>query len=124
MGKKIRMVKSLPVLPVREYAVQVVGLEMKEEQFGPAVIFRLEVIDDEEFAGRKLSAMASLGDEVTPKHKFTKWLAAFGVPFAEETELDIEELIGKEALATVVVTEKNGDQFNKITEMRSIPDEF
>ena len=124
---KVRMVKAVPPIPTGDYKVKVVGVQTREDgKFGPTAVLNLEVIDNEEFGGKILSPIVGVKNEVTPKRKLSRWLKAFGVEFNKEgDEVDIEDdLLDREALATVTIVEKGGVQYNRVTEMRPLLEGF
>lgn len=106
------------VIPTGEYPVQVVDLEQETGTFGQQLKWKLEIIGGGDYAGKTLTAWASLSNSL--KSKLAKWSIALGIQLDAGEELDTDDLIGRKAMATVVVkTKEDGSEFSKVEEIKA-----
>lgn len=109
------------LLPVGEYRVQVTNIAEETGNFGPQLKLTLEIVKGE-YEGKSLSAW--VGIKGGPTAKLTLWAAALGLDTTPGNVLDTDELIGKQAMATILVESKPGTdgkmkEFNKVSTLRA-----
>lgn len=103
-------------LATGDYKICVVNTEMEDGQFGPQVKFTFDVKDS---GGRQLLGWASMTGSTNGK--LFKWAKAFGMDVEPGDALDTDDMIGKTAIASVVIkTKEDGTEFNKIDSIRPL----
>jgi hypothetical protein len=109
-------------LATGEYPIRVVDAVLEESKFTDdktgkpkeQVKFTFDVIDT---GGRQLTAWA--GWPPSQKSKIVKWAKAFGMEV--NGSLDTDEMIGKSAIAVVIVkTKEDGEEYNKVEEIKPL----
>jgi hypothetical protein len=118
MGIRIEQTK-FEVLPVGEYRVKILDVSEAEGKFGPQLQFKVQVSDGPH-AGAELLSWCSR--TFSPKSKLYQWVeSALAVPIPKEYTLDTDTLIGREALATVMVRELDGGgEANRVERVRAV----
>ena len=71
--------------------------------------------------GAEVIRDAIANDKLTPMSKLTEWTLAFGVSAAVGESLDIEECMGRKALAQVTNIEKNDRTYDRIASLLPAP---
>ena len=91
--------------------------------FGNGDIIRFTVSFDDllDTEGAEVIRDAIANDKLTPMSKLTEWLIAFGVSATVGESLDIEECMGRKALAKVTNVEKNDKTYDRITSLLPSP---
>ena len=103
-----RKMTEVQTLEPGTYKVQLMDLKetiLENPQFGSGDVIRFciettEVVDEE---GNRIELDGIANDKLTPLSKLTRWLTAFGVTAEAGEEIDMEEAIGREAMAVIVV---------------------
>lgn len=104
-------------IPTGDYPIQVVDLTDEEGTFGPQLKWKLEIVGTSEYAGKYLTAWTSLTPSM--KGKLAQWAVALGIELEPGMDFDTDMLIGKRAVAVVVVKSKDdGSEFNKVDTIR------
>ena len=91
--------------------------------FGNGDIIRFTVSFDDllDTEGAEVIRDAIANDKLTPMSKLTEWLIAFGVSASVGESLDIEECMGRKALAKVTNIEKNDKTYDRISSLLPSP---
>ena len=91
--------------------------------FGNGDIIRFTVSFDDllDTEGAEVIRDAIANDKLTPMSKLTEWITAFGVVVAVGESADIEECMGRKALAKVTNVEKNDKTYDRITALLPSP---
>ncbi|MBP6965734.1 MAG: hypothetical protein KBC96_15175 [Armatimonadetes bacterium] len=104
------------VLDTGDYKVCVTDIGTETGQFGEQVKF---VLDVEGTGGKQLFYWCSLTGSTNGK--LFKTANAFGMSLEPGSSLDLDDLVGKRAVASVIVKAKDdGSEFNKIESIRPI----
>jgi hypothetical protein len=100
-------------VPPGSYVADFKALEQKDSQFGPGLLWTLEVASGPH-AGAKATGMT--GTKPSPANKCGKFLAGImgRMPAVGET-VDVTPFIGKRYLIVVEATEKGGSKITSIT---------
>ena len=105
-----------------EYRVRVADLSVESSPFEPnrqQAKFTFELLDAP-YAGQRLTAFATLSG--SPKAKLTRWAGILLSRALRPNEsLNLGELIGKEAIAVVVVRSGENGDFNRVEDLRPLP---
>ena len=106
-------VKSEALAPAGQYQVNAYCVTEKTGGlYGPEVEIDLRVVKGP-YAGRELKAWATIKN--SPKSNLVKYCAAFGLDTSPDSALDTDDLIGRTAIAIVVIGSRNdGTEYNKI----------
>ena len=105
-------------LPVGEYLSKISKIEAKTGQYGPQLKFRFDLVGDN-LIDRYVTGWCS--QTFSPKSKLYAWTrAAFGGREIPPTyNLNTDHLLGKAVtLVLVTVTSDDGQEYNKIHDMR------
>ena len=91
--------------------------------FGNGDIIRFTVSFDDllDTEGAEVIRDAIANDKLTPMSKLTEWTLAFGVSAAVGESLDIEECMGRKALAKVTNVDKNDKTYDRIASLLPAP---
>lgn len=105
-------------LPADSYRVRIAAVEQKTSQTSgqPYLKFQLEVSDGE-YQGRKLFANASLQSHALFTLKAI--LEACGAGW-EEDGIDTEDILGREMLVEVNISDYNGKETNEVTKFAAL----
>jgi hypothetical protein len=107
------------------YLVRCTGIieaEIENSQYDPRIYrISLETADyfDEDGQPVKLDAIASR--KLSPNSKMTRWLAAFNVPFIVGNRIDLEQIIGKSCMATILNKQTERGEFSRVEELVAAP---
>ncbi len=111
------------VLPPEIYKVEIAQVAPKTIVFEgnekEVLEFTFVVVDDEEFEGQSVSAIATLYPVLTPKCKLRAWAEAIlNRKLSEGEELDTDTLIGKTCrISTTTEEGKQGGTFTKVKDV-------
>lgn len=128
MSPLTRTMKEVQTLEPGTYKVQL--MDLKETQLenpsfgnGDVIRFVLETTDVMDTEGNPIELDGIANDKLTPMSKLTRWLAAFGVTAIPGEDVDMEEAVGREAMAVVVLKPgKDGtDMFPRIDDLVPLP---
>jgi len=111
------------VLPEDVYKVKVTKLEPKDitwdNQTKRVLEFTFQILDDEEFDGEEVRAIATLLERLTPKSKLRAWSEAIlGRKLAEGEEFDTDMLLDK--VCRISTTTKDGKQGGTFTAVKDV----
>ncbi len=96
----------------------------EEDRFGnpEKIILRCQFpdLEDEDSDSVTLDAMCNY--KLSPLSKFWSWCEAFGINPDDYEEVDTDELVGKEALAKVIIQKKDdGSEWSRIDGFTAMP---
>lgn len=102
------------VIAPGEYLVTIESADVSEGRFGAQVEFLLSLED-----GPMLKAWVSA--KFSPRSKLYLWTrAAFGQDIPEDYDLDLDHLVGRQVLATIVTRLKDDNgEFSKVDSLRA-----
>jgi hypothetical protein len=119
MGTVIPQTKY-EVLEPGMYRAKVGAVTVEDGPFGKQVVAWFDLLDEgvtdrsvKAFAKPKLSG----GKRPSKLYAWTSALLFGGKPLPEAYDLDTDALLGREALAVVEVTEKDGMSFNRVAQL-------
>ena len=116
---------TVEVLAPGMYRAKVGAVAVEDGTYGQQVALRFDLLD-EEGAGRSITgrcvkawakAKLSGGKRPSKLYSWTSALLFAGKALPEEYDLDTDALLGREALALVEVTEKDGMSTNRIVHL-------
>ena len=118
---KQAQVSNVPPGTYQVRCMEVAADVLDNPQFGTGDVIRfdLEVVDKLGADGNPLTIDAIANDRLTPKSKLWGWLEAFGITPEINGDLDIEEVVGREALARIV--QKEGSEFTRVDALIPLP---
>ena len=98
---------------------------LENPQFGNGDVIRflLEAVDVFDQDGNPIELDGIANDLLTPLSKLTRWLGAFGLTSEPGEEIDMEQAIGREAMAVIInVPGKDGTgAFARISDIVPLP---
>lgn len=111
--------ESYEVIPTGEYPVRAQSVEMVDGQFGKQFQFKLEIAGGE-YKGQSLSYWTPT--KLTENNKLGLFIKACGIEFEEGDTVDLDDVIGQVANATIIVSLKKSDntEFNKVESVRPL----
>lgn len=103
-----RTMKEATTLDAGTYTVQLMDLvetTLENPQYGngDVIRFALETTDVVDEEGNPVQLDGIANDKMTPMSKLSRWLSAFGVSAKPGEDVDMEEAIGKQAMAVIVL---------------------
>lgn len=111
---KLRWTATEPV-PTGEYPCEVVEVTEQQGKFGTQLVWKLRLIDPEH-EGRELIAWTNTSTSTTSK--LAKWASALGFTPEPGEELDTEDLVGRKAVAQVLIKRSDdGKAFNRVEDL-------
>ena len=123
-----RQMEASEFVPIEPgtYSVTCVGITtdvMENPQFGNGAVIRFSLSFDDmvDTEGGDVIRDPIANDKLTPMSKLTGWLGAFGIKVAIGGQVDLEECIGKQALATVTSVDKGDRTYDKVTALMPVP---
>jgi hypothetical protein len=118
MGIKIEQTK-FEVLPTGEYRARIVDISQVEGRFGPQLQLKMAVSDGPHSETEFLSWCNPV---FSPKSRLFQWVeAALAVPVPPDYDLDTDDLLGREVLATVIVKQAtDGAEVNRVEQVRAV----
>lgn len=92
---------------------------LENPQYGDGNIIRFELRFDDvlDENGEEIKRDLRANDKLTPMSKLTGILLAFGVKAAVGEEVDIEDCVGKQALAQVIEIKKDDKVYDRIKDL-------
>jgi hypothetical protein len=116
--------QEFEVLPTGDYLAQITDWEEDKGQYGPQFRFKFEIIKPKAQEGKNLSGWCSkkLSKGGTRPSKLWTWCeAAFNRPISEGENVDIDTLVGRQLVLSVIVEPKSdGDgEYNKIANVKA-----
>jgi hypothetical protein len=107
-------------LPDGVYSVRVTAVEEMVGRDGSAFIrWTFEVVNDPEYGGTALTAVSSL--RLTPKSKTRQFCEALlGRRLERGEEVELDDLVGRTALANVTSVERNGAIYNTVESLAPV----
>jgi len=111
--------ESYEVIPTGEYPVRVKSFEMVDGQFGKQFQFKLEIASGE-YKSQTLSYWTPT--KLTESNKLGLFVKACGIDFEEGDTVDLGDVVGQVANATIIVALKKSDntEFNKVESVRPL----
>lgn len=110
-------INEFEAIPTGEYTVNIVDYKQETGQFGEQFHFTIEVIGGE-YADRQLHYWTPVTGGM--KGKLFKMASAVGIALDAGDEFDLDDLVGKRCMATVVVKERaDGTEGNKIDGLKA-----
>lgn len=97
---------------------------LDNSQFGSGDVIRfdLEAVDMVMPDGNPVQLDAIANDRLTPKSKLWGWLEAFGLKVEVGSDIDIDDVVGREAYAVVVdKASEQGGVFSKVDNLIPLP---
>jgi hypothetical protein len=107
--------------PVTCIAVRPDVLENPQYGDGSVIKFKLEFDGMEEDDGEPVTREAMAGDYLTPGSKLTRYLFAFGISAGIGEEVEIEDAVGRQALAVVGQKTKGEKVYDTIENLIPAP---
>lgn len=117
-----RTVRETISVPPGTYHVRCMNVreDRIEGSRNPNIIrFDMEIVDQVDASGNAVEIDAIASDRLTLKSKLYAWLSAFGLKLDLNADIDIEEVIGREALAQVV--KKPDSEYTKVDNIIPLP---
>jgi hypothetical protein len=105
------------VMPVGDYLAQITNYEEEVGNFGPQFKFTFEIVSPKEYAGKNKVAWCSQKlTSGSKKSKLWGWVeAAYNRPITEGEQVDIDTLVGRQVVLTLVVEPRDdGSEINKV----------
>jgi len=104
--------QSAEPLPTGEYLVRVASITEKEGKYSPQLQWVFRVLEPE-YEGRELIAYTNATNSTTAK--VAQWARALGCEVVPGEEFDTDELVGRKAIAVVVVKpSQQGNRYNHV----------
>jgi DNA-directed RNA polymerase subunit RPC12/RpoP len=111
---KIRWTTAEP-LPTGEYPVRVESVNEQEGKYGVQLVWKLRVLAPEH-EGKELTAWTNT--TTSTNSKLARWAQSLGFEPEPGEELDTNDLIGRKAIAVVVVKRaEDGSIFNRVEDL-------
>ena len=110
---------------VRRYRAKVGAVAVEDGTYGQQVALRFDLLDDgvdgpsisDRFIQAWAKAKLSGGKRPSKLYSWTSALLFAGKALPEEYDLDTDAVLGREALALVEVTEKDGMSYNRVVQL-------
>ena len=109
------------VLPTGEYLVQVTDFEEVTGEFGPQVKLTFEIVKPAKFAGKTKLGWASMKLSTGGKRNSKLWdwtCAIFGRKLKIGEDMELMDLVGRQAVAVIITEKKGEDDMNKISSLK------
>ena len=111
---------TVEVLAPGMYRAKVGAVAVEDGTYGQQVALRFDLLDDgltDRFVKAWATAKLSGGKRPSKLYSWASALLFAGRALPEEYDLDTDALLGREALALVEVTEKDGMSTNRIVQL-------
>ena len=114
-----------PTIEAGSYVVrcmEIVEDEIENSSFNPHVYrLRLETEDKLTEEGNPVPLDAICSRTLSPKSKLWRWLVAFGLQPEIGKNIDLEDIVEKEALAIVILKETETGVFSRVDDIVPLP---